>query len=422
MDKRKNEGVYVDIRPNGTYRVRLIFWFDGKKIRTSRTYYPQSKLTAKENLKAANDFGAFWLQEIKKELQDEKDGKNPTVRDFFENVYLERAKLKLADTTYELNVNTNVKLFLPTFGDLKLNEVTKAKLQDKIQELVNKLNENLEDPKPIQSQTVERYVSTFRAVISMAVKEGVLESDPFAGGMTFPKAYTPIIKRLSEKDYAILIEYLRGCVESGNVDRVAVIIALGLLAGLRRGEIVSLQWGDILNLTKESLEYCQICVNSAAIKVKGEKQKRSNPKSEASKRAFAIQSDLAKVLLEWKKIKAGRGLSVSSNDYVITGRTKEMVSVDTPARWVSDFIDELNEGRDLEQQIEKVGLHSLRHTFASVLVRSEMDIETIREIMGHDDIRTTQIYLYSFKIREKDLMTDVNEYNNKLIEKVRGEK
>lgn len=415
MSETKNDGIYVDIRQNGTYRVRLIFWFDGEKICTSRTYYPQLKLTAKENQQAAKEFGACWLQEIKKELQDGKDGKIPTVGDFFENVYRAKAKLKLADTTYELNINTNIRLFLPVFGDVKLTELTKPMLQNFIDNIVDVENEGLEDPKILLPQTVERYVSAFRAVISMAVKAGLLEHDPFEGGMDYPPMYLPKIKCISQKHYTLILEHLSNCVSNPClITKTEVIIALALLAGLRRGELVALQWGDIEDLSIETLDSCKIFVNAAAYKVTGEKQQRGNPKSQSSKRGFVIPKLLAELLLVWKNTNISKGISVSSKDYVISNENGKMVNVCTPAKWVGKFFK--------KQGVEGIKLHSLRHTFAAVLVRSKMDIETLREIMGHDDIRTTQIYLYSFRLQEEDLMSDVNEYNNKLIEDVRGKK
>lgn len=60
-----------------------------------------------------------------------------------------------------------------------------------------------------------------------------------------------------------------------------------------------------------------------------------------------------------------------------------------------------------EAEIEDLKFHDLRHTFASRLVKNGVDLETVRELMGHSSIITTQRYLHS---QEKEKMAAVNSW------------
>ena len=57
-------------------------------------------------------------------------------------------------------------------------------------------------------------------------------------------------------------------------------------------------------------------------------------------------------------------------------------------------------GRIIKQRLARIGIshskisaHSLRHTFGALMVEQGVDIETIKDMMGHSDTKTTRIYI-----------------------------
>lgn len=63
-------------------------------------------------------------------------------------------------------------------------------------------------------------------------------------------------------------------------------------------------------------------------------------------------------------------------------------------------------------QIDKIiSPHSLRHTFSTNFYRQTKDIETLRKILGHSDISTTQIYITLANIDVENAMNGFKDYS-----------
>ena len=52
--------------------------------------------------------------------------------------------------------------------------------------------------------------------------------------------------------------------------------------------------------------------------------------------------------------------------------------------------------------------HSIRHTYASTLLKNGVDIQTVAELMGHSAIAITQIYLHSSDEQKHDAVSKLN--------------
>ena len=115
------------------------------------------------------------------------------------------------------------------------------------------------------------------------------------------------------------------------------------------------------------------------------------PKTLNSFRTVSIPSATAEIL---NKIKTKKGLLFKDDE----GNALKGKNIST--QWTK-ILKECN--------IPHKKFHSIRHTYASMLLQKGVDIETVAELMGHSAISITQIYLHS---SSKSKNKSVNKLNS----------
>lgn len=150
------------------------------------------------------------------------------------------------------------------------------------------------------------------------------------------------------------IERLLAVIEN---DKHRLMIALSYGAGLRVSEVINLKVGDIN-------------VDELTIHLKEAKGKKDRLTVFSEK----LKAEMAQVM-EGKKI--NEYLFASERGGKLTERTAQKI-----------FYTALNKAN-----IKKpASFHSLRHSFATHLLENGVDVRYVQELLGHANIRTTQIY------------------------------
>ena len=165
------------------------------------------------------------------------------------------------------------------------------------------------------------------------------------------------------------------------------IITMGLNSGLRAGEMTNLKWSDIDFHNK--LIYVK---NSIIFNTKG-----------CEDRAIPINSTLHQELLFLKEYYID-----PLHDRVMRRNNNQMKYVF--CHQMGGKMD--NIGKAFKRLVTHLGmpdtsLHTMRHSFASHLAMNGVDIVTIKELLGHKDIKVTMIYAH---------LTDAHKKNS--IEKI----
>lgn len=227
------------------------------------------------------------------------------------------------------------------FGDVTLNEVSPVHIE-KLKS--RKLKEG------VSRTTVNHYLKTLKRMFNIAIAWGYTDKNPVKG-----------IKFYSEKDARrdrVLTREEEDCLLGVASERLRPILIVALNTGMRKGEILRLKWQDI------DLENRIILVK---------KTKSGEP------RTLPINSRLLDELI-WLKRRNRNSQCLFMNSK--TGR--QLVTI-------RKSFDEALEAA----KIQNLRFHDLRRTFGSRLALAGVDLNRIKELLGHESIKTTEIYLHA---------------------------
>ncbi len=202
--------------------------------------------------------------------------------------------------------------------------------------------------------SVNRTLNCLSSFFGFLERQGLVERNPVQG-VERPKVPLKLPSGPALGDAQKLVE------AAGNPRERAMLLLLGC-CGLRRSELLNLDTGDV------GSDVSELRVRQG----KGQKD-----------RMVPIPAQCQAVLREYLATQDGR-----SGPLFATGKNTRLGS--------TGFY------RIFRRLLKKAGLedaeitpHSLRHLYATSLLRGRADIETVRSLLGHRDLRTTSRYLHA---------------------------
>lgn len=338
------------------YCYEITFSVDGKKYRKSG--YP-SKLAAQLDLK---------------NVVNEPD--SDISFDLLAKDYLNRH--------CELNCKPSTKIlydsYLKSLSGLKEKSARDIKKRD-IESLVLDFK-----TKGLVNKSINGIVTFIQAILNYGVENGFLSVNPIAKFKKLPQVKPPV-HFLTE----IQIEnFLKVCQEFA--PKYYAFFSTAVYTGMRRGELLALEWSDI-DFKKQ-----RITVNKQIYK--GVKQATKTNKE----RVIDIPDNLVKILIEHKKQAVLSKLVFHNNGKPIHPYTMESV-------YFHPLIKKCNEILDEENQIDKLRFHDLRHTYATYLLSNGVPIKYVQEQLGHSTARMTldtyAKFMPSVKFGALDLLNNI---------------
>jgi integrase len=234
--------------------------------------------------------------------------------------------------------------------------------------------------------TVNRDLVALKAAVSKAVTWGYVKAHPLAPVKPYHVDARAVVRYLKPDEEMRLLAALatrdetrrqrrisgdlwrreRGYAERGPLgtytDHLTPLVTVALHTGLRRGELFGLRWQDV-DLTR------------AMLTVRGYGAKSGQT------RHIPLNTTAVDTLKTWR---SGRSKPAVDAPLVFPGADDGALE-DIKKAWA---------GLMKAAALTDFRFHDLRHTFASKLVMAGVDLNTVRELLGHSDIKMTLRYAH----------------------------
>lgn len=229
--------------------------------------------------------------------------------------------------------------------------------------------------------SIHREVAVLKAAISKAVVWNVIDFNPLAGMKMEKLDQGGVVRYLNAAEEMRLRAVLDERERNLRKDRISAnswrqergyplfpdfegdylkpMIIIALNTGMRRGELFSLTWEAV------SFEASHITVRGSTAKT-------------AQTRYIPMNAEAIETLNHWRE--------ASGHSFGLVFPNREGARFDNISSSWAKVIK--------AAEVMSFRFHDLRHTFASKLVMNKVDLNTVRELMGHTDIKMTLRYAH----------------------------
>lgn len=369
-------GFHVRVSPEGRIAYALSYRHNGSPKeytigRHGSVTADMARDIAKKRLGKVAD-GVDVQAEKKRDRVESKKKRYNTLKDFIDKKYEPWALVSLKTGKEAVRC---LRVDFPSFQPKKLTDITPWLMEGWIREA---------RAKNFTPSTINRRAAVLKSCLSKAVEWGVIGENPLSGTKLLKTDKIPTVTYLTAEQESALREALvarqgkhrrgrdshnkwlrargrptRKALKGTYTDHLMPIVLLALNTGMRRGELFSLEWRHV-------------DLKGRVITVAGSGAKSGHT------RHIPMSDEAFAVLVAWRNQNEGDGLVFPSPD---TGERMDNLKT----AW-GGLIREAN--------LKGFRFHDLRHTFASKLVMAKVDLNTVRELLGHSSIDMTLRYAH----------------------------
>ena len=355
MGKRRKKGEgSVRQRKDGRWEGRVVIGYDEKGLPRTKNVLAKTKRECQEKLKQ--------LRETVTGSKTEKVRPEMPFGEWLDFWYQNYVKPQIRPTTqanYEAKIYQHI---IPELGKIPLNQLAQKDLQQFYARMKTggRLIRTEQFGKGLSDSMVRGLHAACRSALEKAVQEELIRTNPAVGCKLPPKRGREMQVLGREELQRFLIQ--------AQAEGYFELFLLDLCTGLRRGELLALQWDDL------DLKTGALTVNKQVYEVKGQLQV-SVPKTRASIRRLVLPPGVVEVLRAYRETVDSR--------WMFPSPVKEDVPMTPGAvrRRLQIILERAG--------CKKIRFHDLRHTFATLSLENGMDVKTLSAMLGHVSAATT---------------------------------
>lgn len=377
-------------RGTNSWRLVVETGYDAKGKRLKK--YKTIKVTDPNMLKTTKRLKDFLQDELLKFKIEVEAGEyitpeKMTVEAFVKEWDIKYAIKHLAEKTlytYRSHLKTRI---LPTFGHLRLDQIKPIHILSFLDSLTADEARLGYRKGKLSTGTIEINHRVLKNIFSRAVEWKLIKQNPVAT-IKKPSVRHKDIVPYDETEVAELLLALQG-----EPFHWRVMITLALTTGLRRGELLGLEWHHI------NWENGVISVVQSVPTSTGGIAHVKQPKTKNSIRKVALPRSMLEVMIEYHNYKLEERKTVDDGwngreySFVFCHPDGKAFHQEGPYQWFRQFLKRTG--------LRYIRFHDLRHTSATLLINQGVHAKIISERLGHGNISTT-MNIYGHALRSAD--------------------
>ena len=275
------------------------------------------------------------------------------INEFLNYLKFERNRSDLTIKNYGEDLRTFEEFYGNLDSRLSWKSVDSDVIRDWMESMMDKGN---------NATSINRRLSALRSFYRFAFTRKLVGKDP-VHGVTGPKKGRPLPQFLKENEMDRLLD-AESWTESFEDVRNRAVIMTFYETGIRLSELIG-------------LDDCMVDFSNRQLKVTGKRNKQ---------RVIPFGEELLATLRDYMKCR-NKEVILQSEALFVTAKGQRMTS--------SQVREAVRKNLSKVCTLKKRTPHVLRHTFATAMLNNKAGIESVKKLLGHESLSTTEIYTHT---------------------------